>query len=732
MAALASNEILMESMMADLDWLDFANRHKDTIDYYYDDILLEHVKIETWCRKNKKYIEHMYEGVIDLDAEPTLLNEFDMKQLGIDLGLGIATSAAGVDKINTAIKTSGGVFKNIPFLGQAIAAGGTLYYIGRAVSSYNKGDKLTMYFEMFSALLASAGFVPGVGAVLSAVGKILFAPFKFVFGALFKGVMGAASGASSAWGSFFKEAGKDSASVLSKESVGMVETGLKEVAENTPGSVSTFAKGVKKVQSIMGKFLNFFTEGAGAKLLEKFGGMGDKIIGWIQSLENFISTAAKTAEKASEIVGKTAGSAESKAVVEGFIKEAGEDIAKVGASLGEDALETAGKNMARAEATLTTATGGKVAAQETATVARTALKEFTANLDTFLKDATEAAFGGSYDDFIRLLINADEAALKTVQGEMKAVFQQYARKGGGTYIKMGEKFAGSNLAKGSVGEAMKDIAINLGGKGSPEKLFETFFKEFCETTGPRILGYGTKEGKVVLKLASHEGKGALQLTLKQFSEMFGDDAAEAVLSGTLKGPAGKEALETASKAATQNLNAAIQAEAAAKQGFEAAKGAKESLEAATKAAAKEGAETVTEETIETTAKETMKKSKGIFNFKEQWKEFSEQFSKDFSKRTFAGWEAHVALNPSGIYGMPAQAMSTTSGERIDRDAGTGADRRFTQAEKDRIGTYSGSSDKSDFISSRGLNEDITLDNLVWKSKRNSRILRSQKLIGLIN
>lgn len=671
----------------------------------------------------------MYEGVIDLDDEPTLLNEFDMKQLGIDLGLGVLTSQSGVEAINKMAQSSGTFLKNVPFLGQAIAAGGTLYYIGRAVSSYNKGDKLTMYFEMFSALLASAGFVPGVGAVLSAVGKILFAPFKFIFGGLFKGIMGAASGASSVWAKFFGEASKDAATVASKEGVELVETGLRELAEGAPGTLSAAAEGAGKVQGILGKFLSFFTEGNGAKLLEKFGGMGDKIIGWIKALEGWIATFAKTAEKAGEIAGKTAGSPESKAVAESFIKDAGEDIAKVGASLGEDAIEAAGKNMARAEATLATATGGKVAAQETANVARTALKEFTANLDTFLKEATESAFGGSYDDFIRLLLEADEAALKTVQGEMKVVFEQYAKKGGGTFLKMGENFAGSNLAKGPVGEAMKDIAKGLGASGSDPKLFQAFFKKFCDITGPRILGYETKGGAVVLNLASHEGKGALQLTLKQFGEMFGDDAAEAVLSGTLKGPAGKEALETASKAATQNLNAAIQAEMYAKRGFEAAK---ESLEAATKAATREGAEAVTEEAVETTVKETMKNSKGIFNFKEQWEAFSKQFSEDFSKRTFAGWEAHVALNPSGIYGAPAQAMSTTSGERIDRDAGTGGDRRFTQAEKDRIGAYSDSSDKLDFISSRGLNEDITLDNLVWESRRNSRIIRSQKLIGLIN
>ena len=169
--AMLLNEIEYKERMELEAWChDFILENKELFESLETAIIIENLKLEKFSRELKFLTDDLLpEHIIE---ESELINEGFMTDIGIGLG------------------------SLIPGIGSAVAAGGSVYYLNNAYSAFDKGEKLTGFLELLSAVLTAGQIIPVLGAAIGGVGKVIAAPFKFLFGGLTR--VGSKIGASAA------------------------------------------------------------------------------------------------------------------------------------------------------------------------------------------------------------------------------------------------------------------------------------------------------------------------------------------------------------------------------------------------------------------------------------------------------------------------------------------------------------------------------------------------------
>jgi len=755
MAALASNQVLIESMMNNLDWIDFGHRNKDVISYYYDDYLLERVRVETWCRKNKQYIEKVFEGVVDFSGGDNLITEQEgfAKTLLTDLGLGIATSAAGVAKLSSAV----------PGLGQAVAAGGMLYYIARAIRSHSRGQKLASYFEIFSAVMASAGFIPGVGSVLSAIGNTIMAPFKWFFSTVW-------GGAKSILGRFVTTAAEEGV-----EAAAPVVSELAEGIAGTPGAeVAAAATG--KVEGVLAKIINWWRTPAGEKVAAEIGAENVTIVKkMFEKIKSFLRLFSRVTETVAESSGDEVG----ESLLRVMTTDLAEDVAVVGAATGEreltEALAEATAKEAAKRAELEAAEGAVSAAstqvaKAEADVTRVAAEEAASRM---APEAAEAAIKGELDNIVSgVSAAADEAtniSTRVLEGSLDEIgtalgglgddalesaapaVESAFKKGGAeafeanlnkmlnpntgnlsqeafeSFLTNAEKFVVQNMDGGAA-------ALDAGGD-----VIKLFSQTFCGETGPVLskivfegaeTGARSASGGMKFIFSAAEGTASVPFTLVQMTEFFGSQGAARIMTETFTSPSALPTFERLAAEASEQLAESLVAKASAQTALADASAIVANLERQIAALPRPP---VTPETVGSAIRTGVREftESTATNSKGLWKMICEAWTRDYTK-AYA-----ISMKPM-LASMGAQTatiqMDSTSGEKIDMDAGTIEDRRLTKSQKAALkAQQDGDIDDGTFATVRtGIRENLELDSLIWTTKRNTRLIRSQKLISLIN
>ena len=765
MAALASNEILIESMMNNLEWIDFGHRHREAVVHYYDDYLLERVKVETWCRNNKQYIERVFEGVIDFDSDNALLSEQEsfMGTLLTDLTLGVATSAPAVAKLSGMV----------PGLGQAVAAGGTLYYIARALRSYRRGEKMAMYFEIFSAVMASAGFIPGVGSVLSAIGNTIMAPFKWFFTTIW-------GGTKSLFGRFFTtvvEEGVENSGPIVKE--------MAEGFKSVPGAeAGVQASG--KLRGVIDKVLNFFksSSGPGEKVAAELGAENVGII--TKGLEKLKSMLGIVEETGEVLLRNPAAAEGGKEGAEALMRSATvieKEIAETAAVTGEQQLvtklnaakkefEVAKKGLEAADDAVRVATRAKdveAAALKQALQNEKALagaveetvESVTKNLDDIVNGVSNAAskatnmaptelakaldnmgsaLGGLGDDVLENAAPAVEAAFKKGGAEaFEANLNKMLNPRTGnlsqeafeSFMKNAEKFVIQNMEGGSAALAGGDDVLKL------------FSQTFCGESGPvlsKIVFEGAEAGAISgtggikFVFSATEGAAKVPFTLVQMTEFFVSQGAARIMSETFTSPSTIPIFEQMAEEAAEKLTSELAKQATAKAAVQDASAAIVALEKQIAALPKPK---ITPKTVGDAIKSGVDDAveNGVTSSKGLWKMISDAWVRDYSKAYAMNLKPMLT---STLGSTTALELDTDYGEKIDSDMGTINDPRLSKVQRSALqARQSGDFDDGYGVtakrsSGRGIKENLELDNIIWESKRRTKLIRTQKLIGLIN
>ena len=778
MAALASNEVLIESMMNNLEWVDFGHRHREAVAYYYDDYLLERVKVENWCRNNKQYIERVFDGVIDFTSDNTLLTEQEgfWNTLVTDLSLGVATAKPAVDAMNKFSKQFTAGIKGIPGLGQAVAAGGTLYYIARAIRSKNRGEKMAMYFELFSAVMASAGFIPGVGSILSAIGNTIMAPFKWFFTTIW-------GGTKSLFGRFFTTVAEEGV-----ENSGPIVKEMAEGFKSIPGAeAGVQASG--KLRPVIDKVLNFFksSSGPGEKVAAELGAENVGII--TKGLEKLKSMLGIVEETGEVLIKNPAAAEGGKEGAEALMRSATvieKEIAETAAVTGEQQLvtklnaakkefEVAKKGLEAADDAVRVATKAKdveAAALKQALNNEKALagaveetvESVTKNLDDIVNGVSNAAseatnmapkelakaldnmgskLGGLGDDVLENAAPAVEAAFKKGGAEaFEANLNKMLNPNTGnlsqeayqSFMKNAEKFVIQNMEGGA------GLVDDLGGAiNNPEAFIKLFSQTFCGESGPvlsKIVFEGAEAGAlsgtggIKFVFSATEGAAKVPFTLVQMTEFFGSQGAARIMSETFTSPSTIPIFEQMAEEAAEKLTSELAKQATAKAAVQDASAAIVALEKQIAALPKPK---ITPKTVGDAIKSGVDDAVegGVTSSKGLWKMISDAWVRDYSKAYAMNLKPMLT---STLGSTVAHEMDTTSGEKIDMDAGTIEDRRLTKSQKAALkAQQDGDYDDGTFATVRkGIRENLELDSLIWTSKRNSRLIRSQKLISLIN
>ena len=368
------NRAAQLALINDIDAISWMVENKELIYQFEADLLLEQIKIDQWNRTYGFLIEEYcpsYRTKEDLNKDINhLLNE----GFWTDIAIGVGSM--------------------IPGIGSIVAAGGTVYYIYNMIKAFSDGNNTQAFFEGLSALFTAGQIIPAVGAALGAAGKIIMAPLKGAMkglGILIKGAGGALG--KTAVGTMGKAAGKG-AGAFGKTTM--------EFMKSSKGKIfAKFAPLGQKLLKIVSPMTNFFTKGAGSKLLSKMGVPIEKLKNGLFKVNSMI-----------ESLGKMGKSAAANSV---------DDVAREGAELG-----FAMGNLSRKEADDIIAQIGKqsetLAAQTSKLGAgKTLQKGAISSMDDFGKSVGAAAQKMS-DDIMKAEITlgkkAGQYAGSKVQGVM--------------------------------------------------------------------------------------------------------------------------------------------------------------------------------------------------------------------------------------------------------------------------------------------------------------------------
>jgi len=696
-------EYVIESTANNLDIIQWFQTDHDQIrslyNYAYDDILLERVKLETFYRKNKVMIDSLTESITNQQGG-VLIGEGLMKDLGVDLSIMAGTSAK--------------VLSAVPLLGQAIAAGGTLYYTVRAINAWRKGEKLTAFFETLSAAMTAGTVIGPVGAALSAIGNLLLKPFKVFFG-LFKaeGLIG------KFFANFFKK-GPAAEKIVAETA---------ETVAKAPAAAKA-ADGAMKFSDKIDDIVKFFETPAGKEIASKIPGF-EIYLSLLQKLKSMLGFFGKFTKSAIKVEGKAASE-----ITEELAKHS-DDALKLAGEVGDEGLETVIKT---AQKSFDDAAEAAVKAErELATVGSKQAK-----VASQLKNATRVQQElrvaldpkrinllrqNVLDDIGRLAAESGENIAKRASQELPDAFKAIKPDKMAAWLKGIENFSGM---RAGMTKALKNTNPELAAKVakmSSEEFASFAAKQFCGNGSKVVMKKmvskgGTKAGEVGFEIVGKNG-AKFTMDMADIGLVFGREGGAKIISNilgqTTRKALEKEAIALAKEAAelTKTLGLAD----------EAAKAAQKSLEELI--SNPKALQKLTTEVIEEVGPEAAKNVEKIIapvasGGSRAAAGTSKKIVEEVTETYFRNIKSKL-INRIIAYASPSLDKSDFEElESGDQDyLRTDAERNNQSSDTEIIRPSSGGS-------GRGLRENYMLEDIIMYSKINSSRIRSQKLINLIN
>jgi hypothetical protein len=305
-----------DAQLADQEMLLWLHENADLIQEFKDEILLESIRVEQFDRMYGFLLEDvcpnyrresvLAEDLKNLDSQ--LMNE-SWAALATDLGIAFGSM--------------------IPGIGQAIAAGGTFYYLYKAYDNFAKARNFEFAMDIMSAAFTAPQAIPALGTAAGAAGKAAVQVLRSIFGRLFKVVAGI--------GSFIAKIGSKVKGLFKPAAkMGAAEAKLAQEAMEQTG----------KLTAELGK---------NADKLKKISPLVEKCNGYLKALGEFIKKQADKLKPTFQRLGFSTDEA-IKTIDKGL--EVSEGIAKVTKSASGSA-----DDMARASIELMETTG-EIAAKE--------------------------------------------------------------------------------------------------------------------------------------------------------------------------------------------------------------------------------------------------------------------------------------------------------------------------------------------------------------------------------
>lgn len=298
MAMPAGPELLVEAYKNSLLAKEWAQENPNEFLNGLDDYMIQHVFLEDYYRRNKVLIDGIVEDM-GIDTTP-LLNEGMLTDLVTDLGIGFGTK--------------------IPWIGKAVAVGGFLYYAARAITAADKGEKMTTFFEAFSAVGVAAATIPAVGSAVSAIVSGVMAAVKKIFmfivpgGKFVKPLLSVAK---------YLKGGSGIADDVAKQQAALI----KKTLDSGGGKAVTTA--VKKLGGTLDTIIKWITSPTAAKVIDKIPG-GNKLVGIFETFSGTLNSLGKLSDNILAASGDD--------VLESIAKSS-DEIAEVAGAAGNDALK---------------------------------------------------------------------------------------------------------------------------------------------------------------------------------------------------------------------------------------------------------------------------------------------------------------------------------------------------------------------------------------------------------
>jgi len=686
-ASLEKNNLILK------EWAkQYPEEFKDSI----DELILQTVLFETFYMKNRTVIDLIVKD-LNIDNDYYLISE----GMGMDILADIAI----------------GVGSAIPGIGSAVAVGGMIYYIVRGINAWNKGEKLASVFEAFSAIGASAAFVPGVGPVINTlmqtIGKwakkifTFFTPGAKLTGSIMKLIK------------FSKGGAKAAADPKVIKAEGEL---IKSTLEGFGGKAAV--GGIKKIGSMLETVLKFVK---GSKF-------GDAVIAKFPTAAGVPVELMETAVKSLKSIGKLADDvmkAEADDILEVLARNS-DEVADVANAAGADELA---KKIATLEAKQAKAAGhvtkksddvmkGASKVDDLAKGSKKASEKLADDIADSLGKSLELPTVRS-SGLNKLAVSASDDIVENMSKQLpdmfgkmdKGYFKEFLKRSGN--IKDMQEAAIKSLTNKN-----PKLANHLKGLKSDD--FASYFADqFLKNPGKIKLKKIVPSKNVVKKAAGKHrevvkmgdigfeimGSNGAKLVLKpnNLATLYGPREAGQILARTY-GAAGKEVLETAyketleklikDKAALDGMKKVIQ-----KRGLKI-NNLKAQLQAL-RSAGGEVAEEVAEEIVESAAKNS-------------------KFATGMLKMGVKGW-AEMATGKilTTILGrILGEGFSQSDFEELES-----GDQDYLRTDSERNNQ---SSDDVIIRQGQGLTENYMLEDIIMYSKINSSRIRSQKLISLIN
>jgi len=687
-------EYMIESTVNNLDLLEWFETDHDQIQslysYAYDDIILERVKLEKFYRNNRLMIDNLTESIIKQQGD-VLINEGIMKDLGVDLGIMAGTSAK--------------VLSAVPLLGQAVAAGGTIYYIVRAINAWRKGEKLTSFFETLSAAMTAGTVIGPVGAALSALGNLVLKPFKAFFG-LFKaeGLIG------KFFANFFKK-GPQAEKIVAETA---------ETIAKAPGAGKA-ADGAMKFSDKIDDIVKFFETPAGKEIASKIPGF-EIYLNLLQKLKTMLGFFGKFTKSAIKSEGKAA------AEISEELSKHSDDAIKLAEEVGDDALANAIKEAEVVKGKLKGATKAARDSSKTARAAKTAAtkaddaaKAAKATSEAIKKDlelTAELIKKGEYVDpslvnnVSRMALGStDEIAKVAADDIVKAFSNASANEIKRAFFpnKQAINALKSQLKKAG---ALSEDLIKLTG----DEFAEAFTRQFLSGSGEIALKGVTSDaaGRLTFQVVGANGAILKATPAKLFNMLKPDDAAK-LLHKTLGSTIEKGLKETAEELTKKALESKAVRDHIRKNATGLAsklKGLKSEISEISSKIMTEVTEEVSEKAIPELAEAVVEG--GTKNSSKVMTSMMNFISARFYNRVVTYISEQLEMSDFEEIESGDQDYLRTDAERNNQSSDT----EIISPSRGGSGT--------------GLRENYMLEDIIMYSRINSSRIRSQKLINLIN